>query len=488
MNICNNNYNELNDHQIYDYICYQKCPQNCDQSFHSIIFEKIVTNNLDDSSNPEDLVLKIVNKPIRNYNYQANVKVELIECITNIGGLLGLYIGLSIVDLSEIAKTILIRVITMLESITSILFIRMRSKKFIKNIMKYLRMLKVLPLRKIFNIITTPILFMQLFYLVDEYLQYPTLSDIKFPLFEVNATSTNRRLISGREFPDISLCHRINIDELLYDTDFNQDTNEILKLITDFKFEQLDHDKAIEKYNLFTSTHYYNCENFRELTLHGYIEIYLIFAGLAKSKWTKIKLLEVLYDIFDNPGHNKLIKYLCSTGNKPIDYYNFVNRMIIKYIIANSYNESNMRMEPITDIDKYGLNATKDMFKLFTFQRRFTTRFGPKSVELKPNKFSLTPYGMCTTLSPGQQLADKFIEQFFVFSVFYSLYNHFTVLFHPFDTLPVRQLNPFAIESVLHFVENKVIHIEQVHIGEVCLVRIKPIVSQMIMAINTNAS
>ena len=289
MNICNNNnYNESIDYQIYDNICYKKCPQNCIQSFHSIIFEKIITNYSNDLDNPKDLILKIINKPIRNYKYQAKIKVDLIECITNIGGLLGLHIGLSIVDLSDIAKTILARVITMIESITSMLIIRIRSKKFIKNIIKYLRMLKVLPLRHIFNVITTPMLFMQLFYLVDEYLQYPTQSDIRFPLFEINATSTNRRLISGKEFPDISLCHRINIDELLYDTDFNEDTNEVLKLVPDFKFEQFDHDKAIERFDSFASTHYYNCENYKQLIQKDYFEVTLYLLVWQKANGQRL--------------------------------------------------------------------------------------------------------------------------------------------------------------------------------------------------------
>ena len=153
---------------------------------------------------------------------------------------------------------------------------------------------------------------------------------------------------------------------------------------------------------------------------------------MAKSKWTKIKLID---DIYDLNTRRQLFIYMCLTGYKPNDYFNFVNRMIIKYIIANSYNESNKRMEPITDIDKYGLNATKDVFKLFTFQRRFSTKFGPKLVELKPNKLSLTPYGMCTTLSPGQQLSDKFIERLFVYSLsifsplnsqYCSIHRHFT--------------------------------------------------------------
>ena len=157
-------------------------------------------------------MFNIINRPVKNYHYQAQIKVDLIETITNIGGLLGLYIGLSIVDLSDIAKTILARVVTLLESMTSVLVLRIfmiKSKKVIRNIFSYLRMLKKLPLRYIINVITTPILLIQLFYLVYEYFQYPTQFSIEFPLLEKNSSNLNSRLVSSKEFPDITLCHRI---------------------------------------------------------------------------------------------------------------------------------------------------------------------------------------------------------------------------------------------------------------------------------------
>ena len=388
-------------------------------------------------------MLKIVNRPVKNYHYQALIKVNLIECITNIGGLLGLYIGLSIVDLSDIAKSMLTRMITMIEYITSILclqVLRIRSKKIIKNILIYLRMVKKLPLKHIINVITTPILFIQIFYLIQEYLQYPTQTSIEFPLFETNASSTDRIRISGKEFPDISLCHTINIDHALFDNSLSDDESKALEMIDDVKVDQINYEEAMKKLDSFTSTHKYNCENRDDYVYHDYYQVFKIFEGLLKNKWTKIIMSGELLYINDIYG-------FCFDDDKQNDYFAHAMRIMIKYITANSYDEFSMIMEPINNREKYGLNATLDLFTHFNLYQHVSTRFDLKSVELTPNKLSLTPYGMCTTISPGQQLADKFIEQLPITTLIPSIIFKYTVIIHPFNTIPIRQLNAFNIEQ-----------------------------------------
>ena len=439
INICP--LNTTMDYKIYN-ICEKMCPKNCDQSYYSIIFEKIIRNNFHEGYS-KDIILKFVNRPIKNYHYQAQIKVNLIECVTNIGGLLGLYIGLSIVDLSDIAKTMLTRMITMIEYITSILclqVLRIRSKKIIKNILTYLHMMKKLPLKHIINAITTPILFMQLFYLIEEYLKYPTQSGIEFPLFETNASSSNRVRISGKEFPDISLCHTINIDDILFDTTLSDDVRKTLDMIDDIKIDQISYEEAIKKFDSFTSTHKYNCQNRSLFIHHDYYEVFELIFGLMKNKWTMITLNSELFlinNIYDN----------CFDDDKQNDYFAYTCKIMIKYITANSYDQFNIIMDPINNIEKYGLNATLDLFPFFNVFQHVSTRFNLLSVELMPNKLSLTPYGMCTTISPGQQLADKFIEQLAITTLIQSTIIKYTVFIHPFDTIPIRQLNAFNIDQ-----------------------------------------
>ena len=344
INICP--FNTTNDFKIDDNICEKMCPQNCDQTYYSIIFESIIRNNLlINERYSKDLMLKIVNRPIKNYHYQALIKVNLIECVTNIGGLLGLYIGLSIVDLSDIAKTMLTRMITMIEYITSMLclqILRIRSKKIIKNILTYLRMVKKLPLKHIINAITTPILLMQIFYLVQEYLQYPTQSSTEFPLFETNASSTNRVRISGKEFPDISLCHTINIDHLLFDTSLSDNVRKTLENIDDVKVRHLDYEETKKNIDLFTSTHKYTCENRSLYIRRDYWQVFQMFERLVKNKWTKIILSGELFNM-------NFIYDFCFNDNKQNEYFAHLCKTMIKYIAVNSYDEFDMLMEPINN-------------------------------------------------------------------------------------------------------------------------------------------
>ena len=368
--------------------------------------------------------------------------MELIDCLTDIGGLLGLYVGLSIVDLSDIAKTILTRLITMLESIASIFYFRImmiKSKKMFKKILIYLRLMKKLPLRYISNIVTTPILIMQLIYLVNEYLQYPTLQGFEYPRFEINVSSTNSKMKSGREFPDISLCHRINIDEVLKNISLDKIATGALNCLDDINdnISPIDYDQAINQFELFASTHNYTHLNHTEYSSSDISQLYEVLYGLVKPKFARISFIEY----FDN--FNKLFEFVEPKQN---EYYAFLTRIFINYIVANSHVEHRMRMEPITNRDKYGLNGTLDMFRFFNIQHRITARAGPRLTDLKPRELSLTPYGMCTTLSPGQQFSDQFIEGLSVYNIFTAPYISYTMIIHPGGTLPVRQLNVFQFE------------------------------------------
>ena len=193
---------------------------------------------------------------------------------------------------------------------------------------------------------------------------------------------------------------------------------------------------------MFASTHYYVPSNSVIYINDDISQLYEILHGLVKPKFTKIWFISY-FERF-----NYLFRY-----NEQNQYYAFVTETFIKYIVANSYDEHRMRMEPITNIYKYGLNATLDMFRFFNIQHRITAKAGPQSTDLEPRQLSLTPYGMCTTLSPGQQFSDQFIERLSVYNIFTAPYISYTMIIHPGGTLPVRQLNVFQYEKD----ENKVI-------------------------------
>ena len=382
-------------------------------------------------------MFNIINRPVKNYHYQAQAKVDLLETVTNIGGLLGLYIGLSIVDLRDIAKTMLARMVTLLESITSVLFLRIfmiKSKKVMKKIFLYLRKLKRLPLRNIINLITTPILLIQLFYLVYEYLQYPTQFSTEFPSLEKNSSDINSRLISSKEYPDITLCHRISFLEAFRNKSSDILITEAINLMDDFNVSSIDYDQAITLYKKHLSIiDLKNIFRYR-------VEIFIILPML-KTKWLRIWFTYYLYEIYNQ------ILTTAHDSEVLTEYFQFALEFMIKYIVANSLDDYRMRMEPITNIDEYGLNGTFDMFRFFNTIRHIKTRIGSQWVKLNQTNMSLMKYGMCTKQSAALQLINQYIDRLINIPIFGSSLFQYTMILHPYGTIPVPHLNVFQFEN-----------------------------------------
>ena len=78
--------------------CHNKCPKHCSQ-----IYSKLKTKTSIDNFNG-DSYLKISNKKVKQYNYQAESQLSFVEYIANIGGLFGLYLGISLMDLGKVIK------------------------------------------------------------------------------------------------------------------------------------------------------------------------------------------------------------------------------------------------------------------------------------------------------------------------------------------------------------------------------------------------
>ena len=423
------------DFEIERKICEQKCPQNCYKTFYSLIFQNI--SNLK-YKYPRDSVLKISNKPIKNIHYQAEISVDLIQCFTDIGGLFGLYIGLSLVDLGDIAKKMFTKCITCMEIFLSVYCIeklKIKSKKIIKKLLIYLRLMKKIPWKFIINIITTPILLLQLFYLVNEYFHYPTVQDTEFPLLETNVSINNKRRISAKEFPAISLCHSVDFHVALFNTSMDSLLTEVLDLINDVNITLIDHNEGMRRLKN-SITRAYKMRN--------------ILNNMIEGKWKRYILLDHFFDI----------EYVLDTDYEEYPqhiHFRFLVETFIKYIVANSLDEFEYNMEHITDIDRYGLNGTLDMFKFFNIHRVVDGQSGLQWLRLQDKQLSLTPYGMCSTVSPGHELVNQFIDQLAVYTIFSADYIKLNLFLHSDDTLPVRQLNTLYLGNA----EEKIIKLKK---------------------------
>ena len=161
---------------------------------------------------------------------------------------------------------------------------------------------------------------------------------------------------------------------------------------------------------------------------------------MVQLKWHRIMYMWYLTEIL-NINYSGLDRY------KINEYLSLAFELMIKHIVVNSHEEYLMRMEPITDIDKYGLNGTFDMLRLFNMQRNIETKIGSQRVKLKPIQLSLMKYGICTTQSPGQELTDQHIDRLKNIAIFSSYLFQYTMILHPYGTIPVPQLNAFLFEN-----------------------------------------
>ena len=149
----------------------QKCAKMCLKNY----YKSILNNRIYHFSNNSNLLIQVKEK--RFLIYKAEPALQLSDFLSDIGGLLGIYFGLSMVDLSHLLlnstkyiKLILLRLVTINTNFWLILIIR-RHKTTIKDIiisMEYLRW------RTILSLLTSTILIFQLFILTYEYFQYST--------------------------------------------------------------------------------------------------------------------------------------------------------------------------------------------------------------------------------------------------------------------------------------------------------------------------
>ena len=152
--------------------------------------------------------INILSKNYKEFHYIAEIDLNFTEFIAKFGGLMGLYFGLTFIDLSILLKRIAIFV--------KILLIKLLYKQRVKTIIEYLkvsikkieyliRKLPKLPWKKIVSGISFPLLFSQMVILLFQYFQYSTQTSFEFIEYKIRENQ-----ISIDEFPAITVCNELN--------------------------------------------------------------------------------------------------------------------------------------------------------------------------------------------------------------------------------------------------------------------------------------
>ena len=96
--ICDNNHtNYVNITNIVDkYDC--DCDTNCDQKYYSLELEDIEYTARNDSK------IRIQYKISQEFHYNSHKKYSFVDFLSNIGGLIGLWFGMSFIDTSALIR------------------------------------------------------------------------------------------------------------------------------------------------------------------------------------------------------------------------------------------------------------------------------------------------------------------------------------------------------------------------------------------------
>ena len=78
--------------------CHKDCPKKCLQNYNKLKIETSINNYNGDS------YLKIRNEKKKKFSYKAESQLSLIKYIADLGGLFGLYLGISFIEMGKLIK------------------------------------------------------------------------------------------------------------------------------------------------------------------------------------------------------------------------------------------------------------------------------------------------------------------------------------------------------------------------------------------------
>ena len=291
--------------------------QGCRHDFYKIILD---TDGFDYN---HDTILKIENSRKKHLIYNAEPSLEFVDFISNIGGLLGLYFGLSFIDISDILKSISIKIIIHLQKI--ILFRKM--KQLIEllqlsqhRILKYIKRMTKIPWKFILTFVSSPFFISQMFDLIINYFHFPTQISFEFVEYQ-----QNNQKISINEFPAITVCTEHMFEKAFFDQYF-----------TFFNVPKL-----------------FNPRNSPDMT----------------TCWSSYNYKYHTYLTTSNKNIYSFIVNHCKLNFDNENIFGFLS----KYFDINTVEEYHQVIRRIEDKHRYGLNGTLDLLDFYVNHHNCST-------------------------------------------------------------------------------------------------------------------
>ena len=385
-----NSYNKssFKDEKMQDNYCIKSCPRTCLQSYYTLAFHNIHHTYYEDS------VINVKPTKAKNILYTAEVDMSLTQCVANIGGLLGLYLGLSIVDLGQVLKDMfrkLRRRIKTLIANISRLKLAKEIKYLFEQLLTYLKIFERIQWQMLFQMIVFPVIITQIFFIIDDYFSYVTESSVNF----IPYNFTN--MFSVDDFPLFTVCNDHILEDIYLKKSFERGALEIEpKLLHNITWNETitynDIEKYIDSTSLFKKDKMFDKWNENVTKMIEKMSDTMLQMQITKNNLEKLNL----YNTFI--GHN-------------IDVLTMFYKTYAKYFMFKTWNESMIMRQLVEDKNVNGINATLDMFRFYSYQFH-TGYFKYVSHDKMPimnvHYRALSPWGKCLTYRPIETVQYNF--------------------------------------------------------------------------------
>ena len=279
--ICDQN---KTDFTINEKICDKQCIKDCNEVYISTRFDNSLVLMIKDSK------ITIKSRNNLEFKYESAEKYSFTDFMSNIGGLFGLWFGITIIDMSEMIQSFLLKAKHLIHIFIDNNFIinflsRFQIFRHVKLISHWIRkILDKLALanwRNFIKFVSLPLIIYQIYDLTDDYLNYPM--DVSVEWFPYKDTE-NR--LSDESIPAITVCYEHIFERILFEPiiieSFNFTINAALKFTNFHEFKEKPIIKTNNLYYKTLLTYYWygirgfirrdQDKNFREIILY-YLDV-----------------------------------------------------------------------------------------------------------------------------------------------------------------------------------------------------------------------
>ena len=378
--------------------CHKICSRTCVFTYYSIAFQNIHHTYYEDS------VIYVRPTKDKNIQYTLEVNMSLTQCVANIGGLFGLYLGLSIVDLGQILKDMYRKLrhrIRYLIAYISHMKFASKIKYLFKKLRTYRKIFEIIRWEMVFQLMAFPVIITQIFFIINDYFLYVTDSSVKF----IPYILTNN-MFSVNDFPSITVCNDHILEDIYLKRSFDRSMLEIFpKLNNNITWNETISYDSIERYIDWTS-YYIKNKMFTKWTKNVTQMIEKMSDTMLQMQITKYNV-EVLTDP-SKIGHN-------------IEVLSFFYKTYAKYFMFKTWNESMIMRQLVEDKSINGISRTLKMLRFYSYHFHVGVyKYVPhKKVPIMNIQYqTLSPYGKCLTYRPIE-----IVQNNFTFNMSFKLKN-----------------------------------------------------------------